>query len=94
MDEQVYKSTAVSFPGEDKYYNFEGLLGINFKNYSVMGTPTMFLLNLKGFIIEKIATIEQLLACMKKRSKYELSALACIFRVCVYLASRHYLADK
>jgi hypothetical protein len=35
--------------------------GINFKNYSVMGTPTMFLLDSKGIIVEKIATIEQLM---------------------------------
>ena len=39
--------------------------GINFKNYAVMGTPTMFLLNSKGIIIEKIATVEQLLVWSK-----------------------------
>jgi hypothetical protein len=31
-----------------------------------MGTPTMFLLDIKGIIIEKIATIEELLVCMGK----------------------------
>jgi hypothetical protein len=31
-----------------------------------MGTPTMFLLDIKGIIIEKIATIEELLVWMRK----------------------------
>jgi hypothetical protein len=31
-----------------------------------MGTPTMFLLDIKGIIIEKIATIEELLVWMGK----------------------------
>jgi hypothetical protein len=35
--------------------------GIYFKNYSVMDTPTIFLLDSKGIIVEKIATIEQLM---------------------------------
>jgi peroxiredoxin len=66
-EEQVYKTTAAQFPWKDSYCNFEGTSGINFKNYAVIGTPTMFLLDSKGIIIEKIATVEQLLASMKKR---------------------------
>lgn len=65
-DEQVYKNTATLFPWKDKYCNFAGTLGINFRNYAVIGTPTMFLLDSKGIIIEKIATVEQLLAWMEK----------------------------
>jgi hypothetical protein len=35
--------------------------GVNFKNYAVIGTPTMFLLDDKGIIVQKPATVEELL---------------------------------
>lgn len=60
-DQVTYKTSAASFPWKDKYCDGQGMNGINFKNYAVMGTPTMFLLDSKGIIIEKIATIEQLM---------------------------------
>jgi peroxiredoxin len=60
-DENVYKNTAAQFPWKDTYCNFDGLSGSNFKNYAVVGTPTMFILDSSGMIIEKIATMEQLL---------------------------------
>lgn len=65
-DEQVFKNTSNPYPWEAKYCDFEGMNGINFKNYAVIGTPTMFLLDNKGIILEKIATVEQLLAWNKK----------------------------
>lgn len=66
MDEQVYKTTAASFPWKDKFCDGQGMNGINFKNYSVMGTPTMFLLDSKGIIVQKPATMEGLLVWMGK----------------------------
>jgi hypothetical protein len=39
--------------------------GINFKNYAVIGTPMMYVLNSKGMIITKPATVEELLAWSK-----------------------------
>jgi len=65
----TYKTTAVSLPWKDKYCDGQGMNGINFKNYSVMGTPTMFLLDSKGIIIEKIATVEQLMRFTKEGGK-------------------------
>lgn len=65
-EQNTYKTTADSFPWKDKFCDFKGTSGINFKNYAVMGTPTMFLLDSNGIIIEKIATVEQLLDWMKK----------------------------
>ena len=69
IEQDTYKTTADSFPWKDKFCDFKGTSGINFKNYAVMGTPTMFLLDSNGIIIEKIATIEQLLDWMKKVNK-------------------------
>jgi len=66
-DEQVYKNTAAPFPWKDKFCDFKGTSGINFRNYAVIGTPTMFLLDSKGLIIEKIATVEQLLKWMDEK---------------------------
>jgi thiol-disulfide isomerase/thioredoxin len=66
MDEQLYKTTAASFPWKDKFCDGQGMNGINFKNYSVMGTPTFFLLDSKGIIVQKPATIEELVVWMEK----------------------------
>jgi len=43
------------------YCDFEGTSGVNFRNFAVMGTPTMFLINSEGVIIEKVATVKQLI---------------------------------
>ncbi|MEZ0184721.1 peroxiredoxin family protein [Flavobacterium oncorhynchi] len=59
-DETVYTRTIGEFPWSDNYCDFEGIKGVNFKNYGVLGTPTMFLLDGKGIIIKKIALIKEL----------------------------------
>jgi thiol-disulfide isomerase/thioredoxin len=61
-EEEVFKNTSSQLPWVDNYCNLEGATGANFKNYAVIGTPTMFLLDSKGIIIEKIATVQQLIA--------------------------------
>jgi thiol-disulfide isomerase/thioredoxin len=50
MEQEAFLSTAASFPWNDKFCDFKGTSGINFKNYAVIGTPTMFLLDSKGII--------------------------------------------
>jgi thiol-disulfide isomerase/thioredoxin len=67
IEQQIYKTTAAQFPWKDTYCNFDGISGINFKNYAVLGTPTIFMLDSKGIIIEKIATVEQLMAWIKDK---------------------------
>jgi hypothetical protein len=41
--------------------------GVNFKNYAVLGTPTMYVLDSKGFILSKMATITEVLDFVKKQ---------------------------
>jgi peroxiredoxin len=65
-DQETYKTTAASFPWKDNNCTFDRLSSVNFKNYAVLGTPTMFLLDNEGIIIEKMATVEQLLTWMKR----------------------------
>lgn len=65
-DQETYKTTATTFPWANKYCDAKGMNGINFKNYAVIGTPTMFLLNSKGIITNKPLTVEELMEWMDK----------------------------
>jgi thioredoxin-related protein len=69
-DPLVFKNTANSYPWKDSYCDLEGLTGINFKNYAVLGTPTMILIDKKGNIAAKIATIEELQEFIKQDNKF------------------------
>lgn len=64
-DQESYSNTASAFPWTDKYRDVEGMNGINFKNYAVIGTPTMYVLDHKGTIIHKPATVEDFLVWSK-----------------------------
>jgi peroxiredoxin len=43
----------------DNYCDFTGMTGVNFKNYGVLGIPTLFLLDKGGIVLEKTATVEE-----------------------------------
>jgi len=60
-DENIFKNAAAQFPWENKYCDLKGMGGINFENYAVIGTPTLFLLNNKGEVLQKMATISEVL---------------------------------
>jgi len=60
-DEQIFKNTAAQLPWTNNYCDLQGMNGINFKNYAVIGTPTLYLLDKKGFIIQKMSGIVELL---------------------------------
>jgi thiol-disulfide isomerase/thioredoxin len=66
-DEKVFKDTSLAHPWGDKYCDFEGTKGINFKNYAVIGTPTMYILDSKGIILSRLATITEVLEFVKKQ---------------------------
>lgn len=61
LDPATFTKTAASFPWAAKYRDVEGMNGVNFKNYAVVGTPTMFLLDSKGVILSKMTTISEVL---------------------------------
>ena len=66
-DEKVFKDTSLSYPWYDKYCDFEGVKGVNFKNYAVIGTPTMYILDNKGIILSRLATISEVLDFVKHK---------------------------
>lgn len=49
-----------TYPWEDKYCDFQGITGINFKNYAVIATPTMFLIDKNGIIEKKITSLDEI----------------------------------
>ena len=66
-EKSVYQKTVADFPWLDNYCDFKGIGGINFKNYGILGTPSMFILDSKGFIIEKIALADELMAWSERQ---------------------------
>ena len=60
--EQLYKNASKDYPWPDRYFDFEGKQGVNFKNYAVKGTPNLYILDKKGIIIKKMATMKELMS--------------------------------
>ena len=50
MDETVYKKNADVFPWEQKLCDYKGFEGVNFRNYAIVGTPTIYVIDGKGMI--------------------------------------------
>jgi thioredoxin-related protein len=64
-DEKVFQDTSLSHPWPYKYCDFTGANGVNFKNYEVIGTPTIYALDSKGNVLSKMATLTQILNFIK-----------------------------
>ena len=60
VDAEGFKETASTFPWATTYCDLKGFSGVNFMNYGVIGTPTMYVLDSKGIIIQKPATVDEL----------------------------------
>jgi thiol-disulfide isomerase/thioredoxin len=60
-EEAVFNATAMPFPWTDKYCDFMGLAGENFRNYLVQGTPTIIVTDSNGTITGRYARISDYL---------------------------------
>ena len=49
----------------DNYCDFNGMDGVNFRNYVVMGTPTLYLLNKNGIVLKKSAMADEIVDQLK-----------------------------
>jgi peroxiredoxin len=58
-DRKAFESWASDFPWSDKLFDGKGFLGENFKNYAVLGTPTLFVIDKEGKIAGRYATLEE-----------------------------------
>ena len=60
-NEAIFKNTSDQFPWVHTYCDLQGMNGINFKNYAVIGTPTIYIIDRKDNIIQKMTTISDIL---------------------------------
>jgi thiol-disulfide isomerase/thioredoxin len=65
-DLTVFKNKAKDFPWKGVYYDGKGLKGFNFKNYGVVGTPTLFLIDKDGKIDLRTAALGDIFDHLKK----------------------------
>ncbi|MFA5904129.1 MAG: redoxin domain-containing protein, partial [Desulfobacula sp.] len=50
----------------DNYCDLTGMNGVNFINYGVLGVPTLFLIDKEGMVLEKSATVEDVIKHVNK----------------------------
>jgi hypothetical protein len=61
IDKDVFEETAADFPWTDKFCDFKGFDGDNFKNYGIVGTPTFILTDKEGIVRGRYAQLKELL---------------------------------
>jgi hypothetical protein len=59
LDEASFKGRSKAFPWKDNYCDYAGMNGVNFKNYGVAGTPTVFWIAPDGRIEKREAGIRE-----------------------------------
>lgn len=59
---EKFKSKASTFPWKDSYCDYKGKSGVNFRNYGVVGTPTLFLIDKNGMVKARMAELSEVLA--------------------------------
>ncbi len=57
-DQHVFDFHSKDYPWPDKLCDYNGFEGENFKNYGVIGTPTIFMIDEKGIIQGRYARLE------------------------------------
>jgi peroxiredoxin len=55
---EIFKKTADQFPWKEKFCDYQGFAGLNFKNYTVVGTPTIFVIDKESKIVGRYAKLE------------------------------------
>ena len=59
--QEVFEYTSSGFLWEDKFCDFEGFDGVNFRNYGIVGTPTFILIDENGIVRGRYAQLKELL---------------------------------
>jgi peroxiredoxin len=58
---RLFESVAQTLPWKKKFCDYKGLSGENFTNYSIIGTPTIFLIDSKGIIEGRYRYLRQIM---------------------------------
>jgi peroxiredoxin len=56
-NKNIYEEMANTFPWPDKLCDFEGFEGKNFRNYGILGTPTLYVIDKKGNVVGRYAKL-------------------------------------
>jgi peroxiredoxin len=65
--EQAFEKRLPYHQWPDNYCDFTGMGGMNFKNYTVLGVPTLYLLDQEGIVLKKTAMVQELLEAVETR---------------------------
>ena len=60
MDKKRYEEGIRNFPWQDKLCDFKGFESENFRNYDIIGTPTIFELDENGVVTGRYAQVEEI----------------------------------
>jgi peroxiredoxin len=64
--EQGFQKKLAYHQWPDNYCDFSGMSGVNFKNYAVLGVPTLYLLDREGIVLKKSAMVDDLIKIIDK----------------------------
>lgn len=64
-DEEIFKAKAKDFLWKYAYCDYDGIQGINFRNYGITGTPTLILVDRSGKIVFRTADLNDLMINIK-----------------------------
>ncbi|MDR2005361.1 MAG: thioredoxin family protein [Prevotella sp.] len=59
-DKSMFETYATKLPWKDKYCDFEGFAGKDFRNYGIIGTPTFYVLDAENIVQGRYARVEDL----------------------------------
>ena len=60
-EEAVFRKNADTFPWEQKICDYKGFEGVNFRNYAIVGAPTIYVIDDKGIVTGRYARLEEYL---------------------------------
>ena len=58
LEEETFKRSIANFPWKIKLVDFQNFEGVNFVNYGIIGTPSMYLINADGIVIGRQARLQ------------------------------------
>ena len=65
-DGKLFETTAAKLPWKNNYCDLKGFDGENFRNYLIVGTPTLFIIDKKGVIVAQLSNSDDFETWMKK----------------------------
>lgn len=68
-ESKVFEATASKLPWKHNYCDFKGFDGDAFKDYVIVGTPSLFLINKKGNIVQQMINATELDTWIKENVK-------------------------